>query len=61
MNILPWRNHRSSKTTMVKETTTMVVVEAEEANMDSVVEVEVVDDHIVSIVGKMITSAQIAL
>jgi hypothetical protein len=46
---------------MVEETTTTVVVEVEEADMDSMVEIEVVDDLIVSIVGKMITSAQIAL
>jgi hypothetical protein len=46
---------------MVEEMTTTVVVEVEEADMDSVVEVEVMDDHIVSIVGKMITSAQISL
>jgi hypothetical protein len=46
---------------MVEETTTMVVVKVEEANADSVVEVEFMDDLIVSIVGKMITSAQISI
>jgi hypothetical protein len=47
---------------MVEEMiTTVVVVEVEEADVDLVVEVEVVDDHIVLIAGKMITSAQISL
>ena len=50
------------QTIMVEEMiTTMVVVEVEEDDVDSVVQVEVVDDHIVLIARKMITSAQIAL
>jgi hypothetical protein len=47
---------------MVEEIiTTVVVVEVEEADVDLVVEVEVVDDHIVLIVGKMITTTHISL
>jgi hypothetical protein len=39
----------------------VVVVEVEEADMDLVVEVKVMDDHIVLIAGKMITTMQIVL
>jgi hypothetical protein len=52
----------TKKTTMVEEMiTTVVVVEVEEADVDLVVEVEVVDDHIVLIAGKMIMTMQIVL
>jgi hypothetical protein len=47
---------------MVEEMiTTTVVVEVEEADVDSMVEVKVVDDHIVLIVGNMIMLAHMSL
>lgn len=47
---------------MVEEMSTMVVVvEVEEADVDSLVKVMVADYHIVLTTGKMVTSAQISL
>jgi len=47
---------------MVEEMITMVVVvEVKEVDMDSLVDIQVVDDHIILIIGKMITSTQISL
>jgi hypothetical protein len=47
---------------MVEEMITMVfVVEVDEVDVDLVVEVEVVDDHIVLTPGKMIMTRQIVL
>jgi hypothetical protein len=46
---------------MVEETITIVIVKVEESDVNLVVKVKVMEDPIVSTVGKMITSSQTVL